>query len=140
MVRPALRSSPLSTVLKHRRGAGFVWFSGGSRSNPFKHLLHEQMQWRCRYTLWPLLGKLEKDVGIIASHAGMALVPFADAFNHKASIMSLSSSYEIQGTPHLILEERPSTVYMPLSGVPRFPIPRSAHSDSPFKHHDLYGK
>jgi len=32
------------------------------------------------------------------------------------------------------------TVYTPLSGVPRFPIPRSANSDSPLKHHDLYGK
>jgi len=29
---------------------------------------------------------------------------------------------------------------MPFSGVPRFPIPRSANSDSPRKHHDLYGK
>jgi len=45
-----------------------------------------------------------------------------------------------------------STVYTPLSGVPRFPIPRSANSDSgfaiprsansdsPLKHHDLHGK
>jgi len=32
------------------------------------------------------------------------------------------------------------TVYTPLSGVPRFPIPRSANSDSPLKLHDLYGK
>jgi len=32
------------------------------------------------------------------------------------------------------------TVYRPLSGVPRFPIPRSANSDSPLKHHDLHGK
>jgi len=32
------------------------------------------------------------------------------------------------------------TVYTPLSGVPRFPIPRSANSDSPLKHHNLYGK
>jgi len=33
-----------------------------------------------------------------------------------------------------------STVYTPLSGVPRFPIPRSANSDSPLEHHDLFGK
>jgi len=32
------------------------------------------------------------------------------------------------------------TVYMPLSGVPRFPIPRSANSDSPLKYRNLYGK
>jgi len=31
-------------------------------------------------------------------------------------------------------------LYTPLSGVPCFPIPRSANSDSPLKHHDLYGK
>jgi len=36
--------------------------------------------------------------------------------------------------------KRVNTVYTPLSGVPRFPIPRSANSDSPLKHHDLYGK
>jgi len=33
-----------------------------------------------------------------------------------------------------------STVYTPLSGVPRFPISRSANSDSPLQRRDLYGK
>jgi len=32
------------------------------------------------------------------------------------------------------------TVYTPLSGVPRFPISRSANSDFPLKRHDLHGK
>jgi len=32
-----------------------------------------------------------------------------------------------------------STVYTPFSGVPRFPIPRSANSDS-LQHHNLHGK
>jgi len=37
-------------------------------------------------------------------------------------------------------EQSRRTVYTPLSGVPRFPIPRSANSDSPLKHHDLFWK
>jgi len=32
------------------------------------------------------------------------------------------------------------TVHTPFSGVPRFPIKRSANSDSPLKRHDLYGR
>jgi hypothetical protein len=28
----------------------------------------------------------------------MALVPFADIFNHKVSIVSLSENYELEGT------------------------------------------
>jgi len=38
------------------------------------------------------------------------------------------------------LHAKHCTVYTPSSGVPRFPILRSANSDSPLKRHDLYGK
>jgi len=36
--------------------------------------------------------------------------------------------------------QQPGTVYMPLSGVPPFPTPRSANSDFPNIHHDLHWK
>jgi len=45
-----------------------------------------------------------------------------------------------QSTPPQAIPVFVNSVYTPLSGVPRFPIPRSANSDSPLKHHDLYGK
>ncbi len=44
-------------------------------------------------------------VGFVLSPAlvaGMALVPFADIFNHKASVVSLSGHYQLEGTAHAL--------------------------------------
>jgi len=52
----------------------------------------------------------------------------------------LGVGVEVDQAVNLVNAALQNTVYTPFSGVPRFPIPRSANSDSPLKHHDLYGK
>jgi len=62
------------------------------------------------------------------------LYRYVDAIIYNLILQNKVISYEVKCNNDMY------TVYAPSSGVPRFPIPRSANSSSPLRHHDLYGK